>query len=483
MSRGAIRRGCAVAAILYLLIAVGFYLIAGEQLSVRTGQTDMPTAASSTGELTAGMEVRQRFSVDADKLLGISLVTATYDRINTPRLSVRVVDTQGNEVGYLEAEAGSLNNGLSELWFPVPAELIPNEPYELVVAVPEGESGNTIALMYGNTITLSHREVPLEISPAERMQVNGYVQEGKLCACLTMQKTLWAGQYYWHFAAVFALLLAAYGAYTLYKEKQGQANTVLRVAGAFHQYKFLIKQLVARDFKAKYKRSTLGVLWSFLNPLLSMAVQYIVFSTIFKSDIPNFALYLLIGIVCYNFFTEATTMALQSIVGNAGLITKVYVPKYIYPLSRVLSSGINLLLSLIPLFIVMLLTGCRPRPSLLLIPFGLICLMLFSLGVGMLLATLMVFFRDTQFLWGVMSMLWMYLTPIIYPESIIPAQIMPLIKCNPLYHIIRFIRIIMMEGVSPEPKAYLLCLIVSVLPFLFGTAVFKKEQDKFVLNL
>lgn len=244
-----------------------------------------------------------------------------------------------------------------------------------------------------------------------------------------------------------------------------------------------MRQLISRDFKTKYKRSILGVFWSFLNPLLTMTVQYIIFSTLFKSDIPNFPLYLLTGIVCFNFFNEACTMSLSSIVGNASLITKVYVPKYIYPFSRTLSSGINLLLSLIPLFAVMLVTGTPIRPALLLLPFGLICLLALSLGIGMFLSTAMVFFRDTQFLWGVVSMLWLYATPIFYPESIIGDQFMILFKCNPLYHIIRFIRIILMDGVSPEPKAYALCLIASFVPLLIGAVVFKKNQDKFILNL
>ena len=126
---------------------------------------------------------------------------------------------------------------------------------------------------------------------------------------------------------------------------------------------------------------------------------------------------------------------------------------------------------------------CPLMTALLLLPFGLGCLFLFTLGVGLLLSTAMVFFRDTQFLWGVVSMLWMYLTPIIYPESIIPQQFMTLYKCNPLYHIIRFIRIILMDGISPEPKAYGLCLIACIIPLIIGALVFKKEQDKFVVNL
>lgn len=260
-------------------------------------------------------------------------------------------------------------------------------------------------------------------------------------------------------------------------------NVVTRLIDAFRRYNYLIRQLVSRDFKTKYKRSVLGVLWSFLNPLLTMTVQYIVFSTLFRGDIQNYPLYLLSGIVCFNFFNESTSMTLQAIVGNAALITKVYVPKYIYPLSRVLSSAINLLMSLIPLLLVMLLTRVPVRPAIVLLPVGLVCLFGFCLGVGMVLSTMMVFFRDTQFLWGVVSLLWMYATPIFYPESIIPEKFMLIYKCNPLYHIIRFIRIVLLQGVSPEPKAYALCLIASFVPLLVGVLVFKKNQDKFVLNL
>ena len=260
-------------------------------------------------------------------------------------------------------------------------------------------------------------------------------------------------------------------------------NIVTRLIDAFRRYNFLLRQLISRDFKGKYKRSVLGVLWSFLNPLLTMTVQYIVFSTLFRGDIQNYPLYLLSGIVCFNFFNEATSMALVSIAGNASLITKVYVPKYIYPLSRILSSTINLLMSLIPLLMVMLLTQTPVRPAVVLLPFGLVCLVGFCLGVGLVLSTMMVFFRDTQFLWGVINLLWMYATPVFYPESIIPAEFMIIYKCNPLYHIIRFIRIVLIQGISPEPKAYALCLLASFVPLLVGVLVFMKNQDKFVLNL
>ena len=467
----------------YILIVILFYLIAEDQLQFRVDQTEMPQANSSTGELVSGTEVRQAFTADADKLLSLSLLTATYDRTNTALLNVAVVDKNGVEAGQVTVSSSWLTNGVSEITFLTPVEITPRATYELIITSPDGTGGNTIALMYGNSMALPRGEMPLDIPAEEQIQVNGVSQEGKLCVRLTTQKTLWIGQIYWHLTIGIGIALIAYGWYTLRRIQQGRVTVVLRVAAAFQRYKFLIKQLVLRDFKTKYKRAVLGILWSFLNPLLTMTVQYIVFSTIFRSDIPNFALYLLTGIVCFNFFSEASSMALMSIVGNAPLITKVYVPKYIYPLSRVLSSSINLLFSLIPLLAVMLITGAPLRPALLLLPFGLICLFLFSLGIGLLLSTAMVFFRDTQFLWGVVSMLWMYLSPIIYPESIIPVKFLTLYKCNPLYHIIRFIRIILMDGISPEPKAYGLCIIASAVPLIIGAVVFKKNQDKFVLNL
>lgn len=257
-------------------------------------------------------------------------------------------------------------------------------------------------------------------------------------------------------------------------------NYILRQFNNVKKYKFLLQQLVSRDFKTKYKRSFLGVLWSFLNPLLTMTVQYIVFSTLFKSDIPNFAMYLLIGIVFFNFFSEATSMGLMSIVGNASLITKVYIPKYIFPVSRVLSSSINLILAMIPLLIVALITKVRFTPAVLILPFSLVCTIVFCIGMSLILASAMVYFRDMQFLWGVINMLWMYATPIFYPETILPQNLMIM---NPMYHFIRFARAIILNGASPELKAYLLCVIAAVIPFIIGTIIFKKTQNNFALHI
>lgn len=251
----------------------------------------------------------------------------------------------------------------------------------------------------------------------------------------------------------------------------------------YKRYKFLLKQLVARDFKTKYKRSVLGVLWSFLNPLLLMLVQYYVFSNIFKSTLKNFVVYLLIGIIFFNFFSEATNMAMSAIVGNAALITKVYVPKYIYPLSRVLSSVINFFISLIPLLIVVLIMRVHISLAILLIIYPIFCTFLYSLGIGLLLSSVMVFFRDTQFIYGVLLTIWMYFTPIFYPISIIPEQMRFLINLNPMYIYITYVRTIILDGVLPSTEITLLSGGFAILSMAIGVIVFKKTQDRFVLNI
>lgn len=482
MSKKQVRKGCAIALAAYIVLAVAFYWISGDQLRFRDAKTDFVSASEPVGELVQGMEVRQPFVAMADEILSVDMLLSTYARENSCRVLVSIVDGNGLTLAQTELSGAEIEDNVTRtVSFVQPVKVTLGARYTLVLASSDGAPGNAITAWQGSTIATARAEVPVEIS--DRLLVNGETREGMLHYSFQTRSYFWFGTFYWYFILGIGLLLAGYCAWLCHAVRQGRSSLGLRVISAFQRYGYLMRQLVARDFKTKYKRSMLGVLWSFLNPLLTMMVQYIVFSTLFKSDIPNFPLYLLSGIVCFNFFSEATTMGLQSIVGNAALITKVYVPKYIYPVSRVLSSTINLLLSLIPLLAVMLLTGTPVRLAILLLPFGLLCVVAFCIGTAFILSTLMVFFRDTQFLWGVLSMLWMYMTPIFYPESIIPDRYMMLYKCNPLYHIIRFVRIVLIDGISPEPKAYALCLIASSVPLVIGAIIFKKNQDKFILNL
>ena len=249
------------------------------------------------------------------------------------------------------------------------------------------------------------------------------------------------------------------------------------------KYKLLLSQLVARDFKTKYKRCILGILWSLLNPLLVMVVQYIVFSGLFKWDINNYAIYLLSGSVMFNFITESTSQALISITGNAGLITKVYIPKYIFPLSKVLSSLINFFLAFLALILIVLIKSITPNIYYFTMIYPIICMLLFSIGVSLILSSMMVYFRDTQFLYGIFLTLWTYLTPLFYPESIIPDKFIIIIKMNPMYHYIKYVRMVILDGVLPSLNTHVYCILFSIISLFLGIFVFKKAQKNFILNI
>lgn len=483
MNQKNLKKGCVVLLIAYIIVAILFNIIGGQQLRYRSIQKEMLTPNAVIGEITNKQIIEQPISIEGDILTGISLMCGTYSRHNTGVLKLEIISTDGEVLSQKDIKVNTLkDNEVFTVSFSSGVDISDNR-FILRISAPEATEGNAVTLYTGNTVSASRYEVTVPIAEKDKMILNGQTQEYMLCVDITSYEPLMFGQYYWYGVFVVFVLLIFTCIYLYRKNQKGQPSHILNVFIAIKRYKYLIKQLVARDFKTKYKRSVLGIFWSFLNPLLTMLVQYVIFSTLFKSDIPNFAVYLLIGIVCYSFFSEATTMALGSIISNATLITKVYVPKYIYPLTRVMSSTINFLLSMIPLGIVLVITRTPIKPAILLLPFAVVCLFMLCLGIGMFLASSMVFFRDTQFLWGVVSMLWMYATPIFYPETIISDAIMPIYKCNPLYHVVRFIRIIMIDGVSPEPKAYLLCFIACFIPLLIGAFVFKKNQDKFILNL
>ena len=256
-----------------------------------------------------------------------------------------------------------------------------------------------------------------------------------------------------------------------------------RLAG-FSRYKNLLKQLVATDIKLKYRRSVLGYLWSVLNPLLIMLVMTAVFSYMFRFDIPNFPVYLLTGNILFTFFSESTNMGMTSIVSNASLIKKTYIPKYIFTLSKVTSSLVTLLFSMAALLIVMIITGTKFTLLVLLAPLVLLQLYVFSLGVSMFLSSMAVFFRDMQYLWGVIITAWMYMTPIFYPESTWPAAYAFYFKAlNPLYSYIRQFRDVMMYGALPSAAIIGAGIGYALIAVILGTIVFYKGQDRFILYI
>lgn len=254
-----------------------------------------------------------------------------------------------------------------------------------------------------------------------------------------------------------------------------------KAIGSMKKYSFLLGQLVARDFKTRYKRSVLGVLWSMLSPLLTMAVQYVVFANFFSGEIENYAVYLLIGTVAFNFFSEATQSSLTAITGSASLITKVYIPAYVFPISKVVSALINLAFSTLALYVIIIVQGLPFNVYHLLIPVLYLLLFCFSLGVGMILAALMVYFRDMQFLYGVVIVLWTYLTPLFYPVSIIPERFFGLYSLNPMYQYVTFFRTLVLDAALPSLSQFLFCIGYAVLFLVVGTLIFRALKKKFIL--
>ncbi len=251
----------------------------------------------------------------------------------------------------------------------------------------------------------------------------------------------------------------------------------------YQKYSFLMQQLVSRDFKVKYKRSVLGVVWSLLYPLLMMAVMAIVFSNVFKFSTPgvSYLAYLQIGLTYFNYFSEASNLAMSSVVGNFSLINKVYMPKYIFPLEKCLFVGINFLLTLIPLYAVIIFTGTGLNFWHLLLPYSFVCLFLFTVGMGFILSTISVFLRDMFYIYGIVITIWTYLTPIMYDISIISNPALQFImKLNPLYQYINFARTIILYGNCPTIGQFAGCLVSSLVVLLFGIFIFKKKQDKFI---
>lgn len=258
----------------------------------------------------------------------------------------------------------------------------------------------------------------------------------------------------------------------------------------FWRYSHLLRFLTSRDIKVKYRRSALGIIWSVLNPLLMMMVMYIVFSQIFnmaqmnRGDVSvNFAVYLLTGQLMYNFFSEATQTAMSSVLGNAPLLKKVYIPKYIFPLEKTTFAFVNALFSLFALVIVVAVTRTPLHWTILLFWVPMVIMYVFNFGVGLILAAASVFFRDIMHLYGVLVMALMYLTPIIYDVSILPEWALKFIPLNPLYWFVSMFRSFVIYGEMPSVNCWIGTCASAVVALVLGLITFKKSQDKFVLYI
>ncbi|KJS77130.1 MAG: ABC transporter [Desulfotomaculum sp. BICA1-6] len=251
----------------------------------------------------------------------------------------------------------------------------------------------------------------------------------------------------------------------------------------FKKYHYLLTILVKKDIKKKYKDSVLGILWSLLNPMLNMIIITIVFSTLFNRHIDNFPVYVLSGMMTFEFFSSGTNSSMNSIITSANLIKKVYIPKYIFTLSKTISSFIFFLVSLIVLAIIMLFTKANVNLNLLYAPIYLLLLFIFTCGISLILSTIIVFFRDIEHLYGVFVRALMYASAIFYPAEIIPPKYQFILTLNPIYHFIEGFRFAVYYGLPLNYKNLLICFVIASISMIVGILVFEKNQDKFILHI
>lgn len=252
------------------------------------------------------------------------------------------------------------------------------------------------------------------------------------------------------------------------------------------EYKDLILTLVSRDLKLKYRRSFLGYVWSVLNPLLTMIVMSVVFTYILGKKIPNYPVYLLTGRLLFDFLKTSTNGAMKSVLGNASLLKKVYIPKYIFTLARVTSCMVDLVLSLGALAIVVVATGTKLHWYVILFPYVIVQIYIFCCGLGFFLAQLNVFFRDTQYIYSVITTAWMYLTPIIYElkDSRFPHWYVVMVKgFNPMYYYVAQFRDLIYYGQIPGPRVFWGGWLISFAMLFIGVWSFQRSKDKFIFYI
>lgn len=473
-----------VLTLIYFLLAAMIFFVAGDGFRYEIVNGSMLSQTSVIGEIVDGMVVEQRLPLGADHVEAVNIMVATFGRPNTGILHVDICTEDGR---VLASARGNIEDMIDNhvMRFMIPDGIADMRKGHVILKIwSEGcQPGNAVTIYYSNSVQVGKLDVEKNIPEGDLYRINGTPGSGMLCAYFNGYNDLIAYKLYWPLIILIFAVTAVIFRIWWKQAEQGKWNPLTMLCSMVCKYGFLTRQLVSRDFKTKYKRSVLGVGWSILNPLLTMLVQYVVFSTLFSNGTKNYPVYLLTGIVFFSFFNEAINMGMSSITSNAALIKKVYVPKYIFPVSRVLSSLINLGTSMIPLLAVMLLTGTWPKLSMLLLIFDILCLILFVTGMSLLLSTCMTFFQDTQFLWGVVSMIWMYLTPIFYMETIIPENLLTIYHMNPLYQYINFARICIIGGVSPAPTSYLWCILTALVVFVTGIVIFRRNQNRFVLYL
>lgn len=266
------------------------------------------------------------------------------------------------------------------------------------------------------------------------------------------------------------------------------APTKVHVGGRLSKDRYILQQLVTKDFKLRYRRSVLGVVWSVLNPLLMMIIMSFVFQYFLRSNLEHYSLYLIVGNITFALMNDATNGGLRSIIDASSLLKKVKVDRWVFPVQKVFSAAVNFAFSLIAVAIVMVFDGVMPTVHVLWFVVGLVLVMLFSIGIGLFIGALAVFFRDMIHLWSVVLTAWTYLTPIFWDLSLLtnsnaPRIVVWIVKANPMYNYLEIMRSAFVYQNNPSATVLALAAIWAVIALVIGITVFKKTEHKFILYI
>ncbi len=246
------------------------------------------------------------------------------------------------------------------------------------------------------------------------------------------------------------------------------------------QHQFLFEELVKRDFTKKYKRTVLGMAWSILAPLMNLLIMWLVFNNFFGNNVDHYVVYLFAGQLIFSYFSDATNLGMSSLVGNAGIFTKVNVPKYLFLFSQNVSSLINFGLTLLIFFAFVAIDGIAFTWKFVFLVYPVVCLVIFNLGLGLILSALFVFFRDMQYLWSILTQLIMWLSATFYTIDSYSHTVQCMFLLNPLYLYIRYFRKIVLEGTIPTPQFHLLALAYAVGAFVIGAYMYRRYNHEFL---
>lgn len=266
-------------------------------------------------------------------------------------------------------------------------------------------------------------------------------------------------------------------------DSAAQISPALEELREVRKYHYLVGQLVRRDILSRYKRSFLGVAWTMLNPLGTMIILSIVFSQLFKS-IESYPAYILSGLIAWIFFAQTTNASMSGLVWGGSLLQRIYLPRTIFGVSAIGTGLVNLTLSIVPLVLVMLFTSTPIRLSIVFLPISILVLACFALGFGLIISTIAVYFPDVAEMYQIILTAWMYLTPIIYPEEIIPKTLLSLIQhFNPMYSIIRLFRMPIYFGRFPTLEEFLPAFLWSSGILIVGWFFFTAKSDEFAYRI